>query len=480
MWLGYLTYPTAYLLDVDKTSLLTSPATAAFFTAFDPGPVPYSCTDGCPPARPANLAVSTVGPSLHLLWDPVAGADSYAVYRRTGSSGLFYLAAGVSAAAYVDSALPGGQSYSYLVSATGPRGESGNSNVATGTLPANVLSVADVTVAEGDSESRQVSVTVSLSPPSGVTVTANYATAAATATPGVDYDETSGQIAIPAGATSATIQVAIQGDRLDEDDETLEVRLSAPARARLGRAVGVVTIQDDDVSGVSIDDLTVLEAPGTSTATFTVTLLPAHSQTVTVAYATRDGSAVAGQDYETVSGTLSFPPGTTSLPVTVDIHGDSAPEDDETFFLDLGPPSRGLPLVPPGFGTARIVERGFFTVEPCRLVDTRDPAGPWGGPALAAEGARTFTLGGRCGVPTTARAVVLNVTVTNAQKEGHLRLYPGDASAAPLVSSLNYVPDVTRANNAVVGLGPGGTLTIGCYQPEGSVDVIVDVSGFVR
>jgi hypothetical protein len=481
MWLGYLTYPTAYLLDADKTSLLTNPLTAAFFTTFDPGPVPYACTEGCPPTRPANLAVSTVGPSLHLLWDPVAGADSYTVYRRPGSDGLFNLAAsGVASAAYVDAALPGGQSYSYLVTATGPRGESGNSNVATGTLPPNMLSVADVTVAEGDSETRQVSVTVNLSPPSGVTVTANYATVAGSATAGVDYDDVSGQIAIPAGATSGTIVVPIHGDRLDEGDETLQVRLSSPGRASLGRAAGVVTIQDDDISGVSIDDLTVSEVPGTSTATFTVSLLPENSRTITVAYATRDGSAVAGEDYEPTSGTLTFSPGTTSLPVTVNIRGDSVPEDDESFFLDLGPPSRGLPLVPPGFGTVHIIERGFFTLEPCRLVDTRDPAGPFGGPALAAEGARTFTLGGRCGIPTTARAVVLNVTVTNAQREGHLRLYAGDASSIPLVSSLNYVPDVTRANNAVVGLGPGGTLTIGCYQAEGSVDVIVDVAGFVR
>jgi hypothetical protein len=481
MWLGYLTYPTAYLLDADKTSLLTNPLTAAFFTTFDPGPVPYACTEGCPPTRPANLAVSTVGPSLHLLWDPVAGADSYTVYRRPGSDGLFNLAAsGVASAAYVDAALPGGQSYSYLVTATGPRGESGNSNVATGTLPPNMLSVADVTVAEGDSETRQVSVTVNLSPPSGVTVTANYATVAGSATAGVDYDDVSGQIAIPAGATSGTIVVPIHGDRLDEGDETLQVRLSSPGTRQPGprggcshdpgrRHLGSVDRRPDGVRGPGHLDRDLHREPASRE------LADDHRG---LCHARRLGGRRRGLRADL--GDPDLLPGHHLAPGHREHPRGFGAEDDESFFLDLGPPSRGLPLVPPGFGTVHIIERGFFTLEPCRLVDTRDPAGPFGGPALAAEGARTFTLGGRCGIPTTARAVVLNVTVTNAQREGHLRLYAGDASSIPLVSSLNYVPDVTRANNAVVGLGPGGTLTIGCYQAEGSVDVIVDVAGFVR
>ncbi|MDQ5873214.1 MAG: hypothetical protein M3547_13525, partial [Acidobacteriota bacterium] len=48
---------------------------------------------------------------------------------------------------------------------------------------------------------------------------------------------------------------------------------------------------------------------------------------------------------------------------------------------------------------------GFYTLPPCRVVDTRDPAGPWGGPALSANTSRSFTMIGRCGIPTTADAV---------------------------------------------------------------------------
>jgi len=64
----------------------------------------------------------------------------------------------------------------------------------------------------------------------------------------------------------------------------------------------------------------------------------------------------------------------------------------------------------------------FYTVAPCRLVDTRLGPGPLGGPALEAQTTRTFDLHGVCGVPASARAVALNVTVTGAAGAGHLRL----------------------------------------------------------
>jgi len=120
----------------------------------------------------------------------------------------------------------------------------------------------------------------------------------------------------------------------------------------------------------------------------------------------------------------------------------------------------------------------LYTITPCRVLDTRNPAGPLGGPALAANATRLFSVAGTCGIPATARALVVNVTVTSPTAQGHLRLFPGGVSV-PLVSTINYRANQTRANNAVVGLG-AGTLQIYCGQGTGTTHVILDVSGYFQ
>jgi len=108
-------------------------------------------------------------------------------------------------------------------------------------------------------------------------------------------------------------------------------------------------------------------------------------------------------------------------------------------------------------------------------LDTRDSgAGP--GPLLAGV-TRTVSARGVCGIPGTARALALNVTVTGATAAGNLRVFPG-GFPAPNASNANYVPGQTRANNAVVGLGAGGRLSVLASQGAGTVDVILDVSGY--
>jgi len=120
----------------------------------------------------------------------------------------------------------------------------------------------------------------------------------------------------------------------------------------------------------------------------------------------------------------------------------------------------------------------LYTLTPCRVVDTRNPAGPLGGPALAANATRLFSVAGICGIPSTARALVVNVAVTGTTAQGHLRVFPGGV-ALPLVSTINYKANQTRANNAVVGLG-AGTLEIYCGQGSGTTHVILDVSGYFQ
>jgi hypothetical protein len=120
----------------------------------------------------------------------------------------------------------------------------------------------------------------------------------------------------------------------------------------------------------------------------------------------------------------------------------------------------------------------FHTVQPCRVVDTRGPVGDYGGPALAGGTTRIFTLGSQCGIPVTAKAVSLNITALGATRPGHLRLYPG-GDPLPTVSTINFIAGQTRANNAVIRLGVGGTLAIfGGLESGGTVEIIVDVNGY--
>jgi hypothetical protein len=119
----------------------------------------------------------------------------------------------------------------------------------------------------------------------------------------------------------------------------------------------------------------------------------------------------------------------------------------------------------------------FYTLPPCRLVDTRNAAGPLGGPALAAQTDRTFTLRGACGIPDTAKALAMNLTVTGATKAGNLRLHaPGLRGKT---ETLQYAAEATLANNTVMTLDTEGRLAVFCDQPPGTtVHFILDVNGY--
>jgi hypothetical protein len=110
-------------------------------------------------------------------------------------------------------------------------------------------------------------------------------------------------------------------------------------------------------------------------------------------------------------------------------------------------------------------------------VDTRDPAGPRGGPALVAGADRTFALAGVCGIPATARAISVNVTVTAPTAQGFLSLFPA-GGVSPLASTINFRAGQTRSNSAVVMLGPGGGLVVRAGMASGGAQFILDVNGY--
>src|SRR5262249_15584806 len=102
----------------------------------------------------------------------------------------------------------------------------------------------------------------------------------------------------------------------------------------------------------SIGDATVTEGnTGTRAATFTVTLSEPSIQPVSVAYATAEGSASAGSDYQAASDTLTFAPGETSRTITIIVNGDRLPEANESFFVNLSSPTGAVIADGTGIGT---------------------------------------------------------------------------------------------------------------------------------
>ncbi len=119
----------------------------------------------------------------------------------------------------------------------------------------------------------------------------------------------------------------------------------------------------------------------------------------------------------------------------------------------------------------------FHPLTPCRILDTRDPNGPYGGPAIALGSARTFVALGRCGIPPSARVLSVNLTVTAATAGGTLRVFAAGTSD-PFLGTISYGANQTRANNALVNLGIAGDFTVATDQASGAVHAIVDVNGW--
>jgi hypothetical protein len=191
-------------------------------------------------------------------------------------------------------------------------------------------------ITEGHSGTKTMTFTISLSNSTDVPVTVDYDTVDGTALAGSDYQVKTGTATIPAGELSTTVDVAIIGDRLGEYVEYFGVNLSNPTGASLGNSWASGYILDDEPK-VSIGNPGPINEghKGTKALTFTITLDIAYDETVTVDYATYDGSAVAGEDYVAASGTVTFLPGQTTKTFTVLIKGDKKKESDEWFGIEL-------------------------------------------------------------------------------------------------------------------------------------------------
>jgi hypothetical protein len=127
-------------------------------------------------------------------------------------------------------------------------------------------------------------------------------------------------------------------------------------------------------------------------------------------------------------------------------------------------------VVPPGN-----VATSLYIVTPCRVVDTRGPNGPSGGPALASGLTRDIQFSGVCGIPVSAKSVVANITAVSPAANGYLAFYP-TGSAWPGNSTLNYRTAKTRANNSILSLSGSGSATI--RNSGATQHFIIDVTGY--
>jgi hypothetical protein len=231
-----------------------------------------------------------------------------------------------------DTAPEGNETFSVVLT------EADNATIADGTGTGTIrdddgvlLSISDVTVAES---AGQASFTVSVTPDAVEDVTIDYMTTDGSATAGEDYTAVEGSLVIPAGSSSATLDVPILNDALDEEEESFTVVLSNPVAAILSDDTGVGTITDNDPQPqLSIRDASALENAGQ--LSFTVNLSAVSGRDVEVSYATQNGSAQAGSDYEQTSGTLRIPAGQNAGTITVALQDDELPENIEVFTLQL-------------------------------------------------------------------------------------------------------------------------------------------------
>jgi hypothetical protein len=120
----------------------------------------------------------------------------------------------------------------------------------------------------------------------------------------------------------------------------------------------------------------------------------------------------------------------------------------------------------------------FNTLTPCRIVDTRNAAGPYGAPAISAGTSRDFVLAGQCGIPTDAKSVSINLTVI-PNEPGDVKVYP--TGTQPTASTFSNFPlGRVLANNGMAKLGSGGAITVLSDQASGSVNIIIDTNGYFK
>ena len=339
-------------------------------------------------------------------------------------------------------------------------------NSATGTILNDDLpnlTINDVTASEGNAGITNFTFTVSLSAPAGPGgVTFDITTANGTATAGVDYvaNSLTGQT-IPAGSSTYTFTVLVNGDTLNEPTETFFANVTNVVNAVVVDGQGVGTVANDDpLPSLSINDVTVVEGnSGTTNAVFTVTLSAASGQSVSVNYATADGTATQPADYTSTSGTLTFTPGQTTNTITVPAVGEVVPEANETFFANLSGATNATISDNQGLGTISNDDVPV-TVNPATLPNTT-VAVAYSQTITASGGVSPYTFaitagalpagltlaqsGALSGTPTAGGSFNFTVTATDSSP------FPGPFAGSRAYTLVVSEPTIVLPNKTLAG-----------------------------
>jgi hypothetical protein len=321
-------------------------------------------------ATTVDLAAPGVGIYSTLPGNTYGGysGTSMAAPHVTGAAVLYAAANPGASASTIRNAILASAQATPTASLAGKTVTGGRLNISAMPQTQPSISINDASIVEGNSGTSSLVFTVKLSKPSTETISVNYASSNITASAGSDYTAASGSLSFAPGVTSRTISVPVAGDTVPESNETFAVNLSGAVKATIADGQGIGTIINDDVivptlPAVSVDSITLNEGNrGWTRFTFRVSLSAASTQPISVSYATLGGTATAGVDFRSASGTLNFSPGTTSLAVTISVSGDKTVEGDETFYLQLNNPVNAvLSALRTGTATIRNDDGGTAT-----------------------------------------------------------------------------------------------------------------------
>jgi uncharacterized repeat protein (TIGR01451 family) len=257
------------------------------------------------------------------------------------------------------------------------------------------LTINDVSLNEGNAGTTSFTFTVSLSAPAGPGgVTFDIATANGTAVAPGDYTTKSlTSQTIPAGSSTYSFTVLVNGDTTPETNETFFVNVTNVTGANVTDGQGQGTIVNDDVApNLTINDVSLNEGnAGTTTFTFTVSLsAPAPAGGVTFDIATANSSAVAPGDYTAKSLTSqTIPAGSSTYTFDVLVNGDTTPETDETFLVNVTNVTNAI--VTDGQGQGTIVNDDLSKIHD---VQGNGAATPIPGATVSVEGVVTANFQG--------------------------------------------------------------------------------------
>ena len=201
------------------------------------------------------------------------------------------------------------------------------------------------------------------------------------------------------------------------------------------------------------------------------------SHTITLGFTTELTATASGDapiTFQWYQGT----PGNTSTPVGSGSTVPVSPTESTGYWVRASNPCGTIDsgAVTVGVVPSPATGSSLYIVTPCRVIDTRGPVGPYGGPALANGATREIQITGTCGIPAGATAVVANVTAVAPTTTGLLALFPG-GTGWPGNSTLNYRAGKTRANNAILVLSATGSVNI--LNSGAAQHFLIDVTGYL-